>query len=969
MSSDQPEIKIPKSNIEKPDLKAPELETKKVEKPTLEKEKAEKEEKDKEFPGRFRTATPLLITTDETAFEILSQLQDGRKDISLKAFIYSRQTATASLITYFTSRQLSSLIPPLRANKVDSSTLRNAAFYLAPKRVELFKTIRQDLAFSDKRTNRFLYNLEKNWPKKPNFNTEELQATIERSLTAGDIFYLKRQDISIDKVIEEIAPTIQSYYLANSAAQEGTDYVTVSNKSIRWAKSKKLKKHGLANPIVVDALLKGATPEWFQQEVERLEKEGKKPQALRIKNLAKEVEAVDIDQLPLRLRFQIKRARVKAKLLGTLDKTNPFSLKFYHYHFPKGTERLTKRIEALKENLRFLTEETPAGLVLTPRKRFRRWRLKQRTKFNLFRKRLQTRNIKGWWHLTGKITKNKKVRKFLYHLPRKLKPRYWLRPAHWLKKRISKLLIKAGAKFGKEALVTAGKKLAIHGFKQLATKGAAFLLGAATGAATAGVGTVITVAVTLAQAGFSFVKKLFTQKGREDLRRKFTGFFKLGSGALIGLKALIAQFPLTFAFATAGAFLGPVGIAVFGVIGFGLDKVTGWFTSAKEAVSAAVTGKGATTATAMAAAPEAGAVAGIAAETTTAAVGVGGAVTFGVGGALITTTMLAANFASRDAFGPPEGMIPWESEYIRVEKVADKKALTNEELDESQTITYTVTITPKQGELVNVLIKDEVLLDSNQEPKPAVPQLKLVEPATLPTNISSTLILTYQITNIDQRYQDSRITNLFTIEAKVSDTGDSTTATAIETIEIGTPPVPDTAELAQKIVTALLNCNGLERSKTNGVIVDKSNWPIAKQCLIDAGITDPLVLSPLENNFTKFEKMQCVQMAVASSRSSLEAKSAAKLYCQPPTSGYQLIKDWSQLQPGDFIVAEKVYAGHIAVVVAKDDHIIRVAEALGFDVIIKPDGRIEYPEYGSVQFRTIGLNIIEQKYCGFLRKK
>ena len=740
-----------------------------------------------------------------------------------------------------------------------------------PQRNQLYDSLKQTLGFSDKRASRFLYNLEKNRPQKPNPSLQDIKAAVEASLTPGDIFDLKRRGYSIDQAVEEIAPEVQEHYLAPKVPQPQQ----FSQKADKWSKKLGKKGHDV-NPVLIDNLLKGVPPESLDPNI-------------------------DINKFPGRLRRQIKRAQFKVKIASLRNKYNPFA-------------------------------------------HFKRWRQKH----NLF----------------------------LPKLPQKLSPRYWARPAYWARKGLSKGFLKLGEKLGEKALGKAfsfaGGKLAKYGFKQLLSKGAAWLLGAAAGAATGGIATVV---IAAAKIGFSFVKSLFSKKGREDLRKKFGLLFNIGSKALIGVGGLIAQFPLVFALggagATIGGFIGGVagpagaisgagiGFTVGAGIGFILDKAVHWLKGAAQTITSAVSGATGEAAVAAAgAAPEAGAAAMLAEPAiATSAAGVG-AVIVGAGGALLTTTLLASNFAARDVFGPPEGMVPWETDYIKIEKVADKKKLDNSDLATPQTITYTITITPKKEALTNIQVKDEVIIETNQTPKPTVPQITLVDPTAIPSEISQPTSLKYQISNIGQAYQDTRIRNTFTLTANIGDAADS--ATAFASVEVGAPPQPDAASLAFNIVDILLNkCLDLEKVKNQsgavvGAIVDKAHWPIAKQCLINAGITDPLVLTPLENNFSIFNLLQCVQFAMASSRSGLPGKDPAKLYCQKSTAGYQLLKDWGQLQEGDFIVSQLGDTGHIAVVYHVDDHIIKVAEAMG--------------DTGVVQFRSLGLEIVQQRYCGFLKK-
>jgi len=315
-----------------------------------------------------------------------------------------------------------------------------------------------------------------------------------------------------------------------------------------------------------------------------------------------------------------------------------------------------------------------------------------------------------------------------------------------------------------------------------------------------------------------------------------------------------------------------------------------------------------------------------------------------------TGTMITlASFYSAWVYpwGEPRGTKPFESRYVKVEKKASKSQFSNIEVAVPRTITYTVTITPKQDPLTSVQIEDEISVESLSG-APPIPELTLTNPQTLPTIIDKETVLTYQISNIDNRYKDTRIRNAFRLTALVGKTTETVTAT--EKVEIGNPPRPTTVQMAIDVVNILLNCPGLEQSKTNGVIVNKSSWSAAKGCLKANGI-EQNVLDEFETSIERFENnLQCVGFVLGISQGSLFPPNGhAKAYCSEPN----LQTDWSKLSEGDYIVSGKGQFGHVAIVIGVDGIIVRVAEAMG--------------DTGIVQFRNLTKETLEQYYCGFLK--
>lgn len=804
--------------------------------------------------------------------------------------------------------QLATRITPEGVQQIvkAQTNLTKASILLCPSREKLKNSIKQTLGISEKQAEDLICGLEASWPK----NSNPTQIEVEE--------IIRRRGLIEEEVIENLAPLLKNYYLAAPLAQQPLEFIPVSKKAVKWGKRLKL------DPVIIDNLLRGITPERIKEEIARLRKLGRNSEALRLKKLFNKINAIDVEKLPFFLRWRVKRARRKAKLLGFLEKANPFCFGFYRYHFPHGAEYIAKKIKTTEQVWEHLKKETKLGWLIAPRFRFRHWRWSQ------------------WGKLINKITKNKRLRKTLYHLPAKLKPSYWLRPGYWLRKGAGKLLIWAGKKLGKRAAGVAlrkiGAALVKYSLKQLFKKGATTLLTTLLGSTAGPVGTAVGFVVGIIDAA----RFIFSPQGRELIKKVWKKVKEIGTGIIIGLVHLISQFPFTFIFAAAGFVLAsPIGGFIGGAIGLSLDlgiKALGGFGGL-----GAVTGVAAGTPTAIV-------------TTTSISPALATTALVSVGSALIGTGILTyVSHANRSTafvapFGPPEGVVPYESEYIRIEKRADRNYFDNSELATPQTITYTITITPRQNPLANVQIEDNFFLDSFSSPPQIVSTL---DPSDIPEEINQPITLTYQINNIDSRYRDTRIRNQLTLRAQIGSVSDSVTVS--ETVNIGQPPLPAAAQLAQDIVNALLNCPGLNPSATNGVIVNRASWPIARNCLINAGIDYPVVINALEANFNQgFNFLQCVHFAIAASMGGLPGKGAAADYCHEPTSGYELITNWEGVAEGDYIVSDRGYAGHIAVVILVDGDIIRVAEAMG--------------DTGSVQFRNLGMAVLETRYCGFLRR-
>ena len=331
------------------------------------------------------------------------------------------------------------------------------------------------------------------------------------------------------------------------------------------------------------------------------------------------------------------------------------------------------------------------------------------------------------------------------------------------------------------------------------------------------------------------------------------------------------------------------------------------------------------------------------------------------------------------------------SEYFDVSKTAwiNGQMVFDGELENSslpQTINYKIRLDVKnKGEIKNIEIVDTITI-TKKSGAGGVETEKIEEyrwnyssdaglEGLLPGQTWSSNVYIVDTEPVN-RFKDSLITNTARVKALVeSDDGGEKVEEVIVSydIRIGNSPLPRVADLALRMVNILNSCSGLPKSG-GGVVVNSQSWPEAKECL-EKGLQAvgylgdkqrSRIISIYEGCIGAFGAMQCGCFARAASvvGSELPGKENSADYCVEETSGYVLRKDWENLGVGDFVVSSQGEAGHMAVVVK--DKAYDLAEALGFGV----DGDGEIYPLGVVQKRSaVPIYTLEQKYCGYLRKK
>lgn len=588
--------------------------------------------------------------------------------------------------------QLTAKITPEKAQQIAraQTDLIKASFLLCPSREKLKNSIKQTLGISEKQAENLICGLEASWPKNSNPTQIEVEEIIRQSLGLQEALTIQKKGLAEEEIIENLAPLLKNYYLAAPLAQQPLEFAPVSKRAVKWGKRLKL------DPVIIDNLLRGITPKRIKEEIVRLKKLGRNSEALRLKKLFNKINTIDVEKLPFSLRWRVKRARRKAKLLGFLEKANPFCFGFYRYHFPRGAKYIEKRVESIGIYINYLKEQRGAlkekgflgkirALFLKPRElrlRFRHWRWSQ------------------WEKLINKIIKNKRLRKALYHLPAKLKPSYWLRPGYWLRKGAGKLLIWAGKKLGKRAAGVAlrkiGAALVKYSLKQLFKKGATTLLTTLLGSAAGPVGTAVGFVVGIIDAA----RFIFSPQGRELIKKVWKKVKEIGTGIIIGLVHLISQFPFTFIFAAAGfALAGPIGGFIGGAIGLSLDlgiKALGGLTGLGQVVANAAAAP--ITMSTAASLPTA-----LTATTTVATIGTVGSI---AGTVLVINNLItpATFLPGANAGVPPPEVEPSENQYFTLEK----KAQPLRNITAGTKITYTITITSRTDQITNIEITDDI---------------------------------------------------------------------------------------------------------------------------------------------------------------------------------------------------------------------------------------------------------------------
>jgi len=519
--------------------------------------------------------------------------------------------------------------------------------------------------------------------------------------------------------------------------------------------------------------------------------------------------------IPFSKRVNKFKTRVSESSFGRFfspfsKRINKFKIKVSESPFGRFFAPFSKRVNKFKTGV--------SGFRLkrffSPRQNFRLWRKSQKQK---------TANR---WHNFVKNRKSEKWRKFFHYLPEKLRLSYWTGlPNRLLRKAGAKALNRLGffvAKtFGKVALgkllQTGGDFLLKNGFKKLLSKGTAFAIGAVLGIGGGPVGMAINIVAGIGKLTKRLVLLLFSPHAREAMKKTLELAAKALTTGIMFLGKIMSAYPFATAGVIFGGFFGGAGgvwgaiggAALWGTIGYLFDITVGsWLKdifgtrASAGAISARIGSGPASLSPAETAGLPAGLKgSGLAAKASpalsmakvgalSAKVGVLG--TVGATAVLNVTTYINNNsaFIHPANIAPPapgsENPPPWESIYVGVEKEADQTQFSNEDLAGNPQVTYTITITPREGEITINGITDEITLYSRQSGL-ANPTLTLSS-GNNPEGetISSPVSFNYTMT-LNQTYEDTRIRNSINVAVTAED-GTPDEATAYATIVIGDPP-------------------------------------------------------------------------------------------------------------------------------------------------------------------------------------
>lgn len=611
------------------------------------------------------------------------------------------------------------------ANKADTAACQEigqaqknisqaAAAIFSPEKME--QIVSQASRLPEKNVQTLIHRLQIARPSDLRLNPEEIEQRIKECFGFIDEWAMYKEGLSPDRVAKELAPAVQLHYQAMSALlQEQKD------KPWRMATSKRAKKLGQKadlDPRLSQMMIAGHSKEEIRRQINFWQKKG-----LSLEKATALQDQLDKAKLPTRDRLRIipswirKRFKNLGDFFAKLNQSfNPLSLKFWRFRAPR-----------LVENLSF-------------RKRFRGWRKKTWDNF------VNNRKSPFW-------------KNFFSHLPDKFKASWWLsRPAYWLRKGASKLLIKLGSRLGKDLLLKAGEFLIKNSFKKLLSRGAAYLLGAVLGIGTGGIGTVLAVAgfpKDVFLTGFA----LLASPGGQELLKKAGEIF---AGLIYSIIKLISTYTFAFAGMFIGGFLGPAGAALGFGIGLFIDTIrlrAGSFLQSLRGVS-------------LSGAPEAGAAtAPLTAEAAAApAAGISPAMAVPASVSLVAGLGMMASASRSSSFISPEGMGPLPSEmetrYLSVNKNANPTRVHGP----GAQITYTIEITAGEGGVSDVIITDEFdgthLTISHPTPAPTsqtgsnmvwdLSQMDLPHDFSQP---NSTLSISYTATTLGGVTEDTRISN------------------------------------------------------------------------------------------------------------------------------------------------------------------------------------------------------------------
>ena len=681
--------------------------------------------------------------------------------------------------------------------------INQALVVSAPDRNQLEQMVGSTLGISQTKAKKVVDLFEAYLPANPNPSLNQVQQAIDHSLSHlsfQQAVSLEKNNISLAEVQQVLVPAVKGYYLALPLAQvEDYQNFPVSKQAQQW--TERLQKLGVKkgisqledlDSVTTENLLRGINSTQIKKDLQALGVDINKLSDQEIGQLIKEktkkgrlvrvhlkTEALEklIEQgkIPFLLSWKIKLAAQKLKFSEFTAKLNSFRLKFYQHHLPGPTQRHLPKIQAyekkwqnLKKGWLYIKKDSFLGIFLSPfhnlRKagdRFSGWRWGQ------------------WKKVVDRISKKPETRKFLYYLPDKLKPSYWLRPAYWTRVGTGKLLYWAGTKLGQRAFGQTfrfiGSKLVNYSFsqigKKLLTKGVGFLLKSALGLGTGGIGFIVSAGASLVLSSGGV--KLLTKLAKLVVPALFCA-------AVAVIKFIAAHLAAFIGFSLGMTLGGVVGGLIGGGIGLGIDSLVagtgGWGNAAAVLGNTGSAAAGFLPQVASAAGP---------ALATTASVGIGGA----VGGVAVTSLLLSSSLSAK--FVQPDKPLAQvspiiKSEYFTVAKTASPDYFSADQvaLGNAQVI-YSIKVTAliKDINITNITEQFTIIPDNSPPTSTLKPKLPIKIPAGQTMEIAS-----YQL-NFGSQYNNSTIANQVIITADITDGPSHEQASAQTTVILGDAPV------------------------------------------------------------------------------------------------------------------------------------------------------------------------------------
>jgi len=339
-------------------------------------------------------------------------------------------------------------------------------------------------------------------------------------------------------------------------------------------------------------------------------------------------------------------------------------------------------------------------------------------------------------------------------------------------------------------------------------------------------------------------------------------------------------------------------------------------------------------------------------------------VTIGGIGALTVITLMITH----SAFIVPEELAPlMGSRYIDIKKAVDVGGIPNPNNVQNsvvgQALTYAIEIEFKEEILTDVKILDQTTAVGDwgngveTRPLPGLPEQRWSLDQSSPGDIWQSP--PFGLNQIPDTLQNTFISNTVTVIA-IGPDGQEEKQTISLSFSIGSPPLPEAAQLASNLITNLIGCYG-------GEYLNANTFLDAGKCLLDNGISQTVV-NEISVSIAKYQALQCVgfvrAVAAGTGQPLADIAGNAKDYARDG-AGYfwHPSLEIKNIKPGDIFIITKGEWGHMAVVIAPSGgNGFLVAEAWGLDANGKPQGH--------VRTRTYGFDFLISNYSsqfGFLR--